>query len=120
MSCRLICAVTILALGFCGSEVRAGEKQDSFHWVNRPGESIDLLFGDRPVLRYMNAAHDTSTKDRHELTFKVFHHVLDPKTGHILLTGGAGLAADKTLLYPHHRGLFFGYNKITHDGQQGD
>jgi hypothetical protein len=91
-----------------------------FRWVEKPGESIDLFFADRPVLRYMNAAHDKTTKDKHELTFKVFHHVLDPKTGATLLTNGPGLTTDKTQLYPHHRGLFFGFNKISYDDQQCD
>jgi hypothetical protein len=92
----------------------------SFRWQEIPGESIDLWFGNRLVLRYMNAKHQSTPKDQHELTFKVFHHVLDPKEGKILLTSGPGLASDKTLLYPHHRGLFFGFNRISYAGHPCD
>jgi hypothetical protein len=68
----------------------------------------------------MDAPHDNSSKDKHELTFKVFHHVMDPKTGKTLLSNGAGLTSDKSQLYPHHRGLFFGFNKVKYDGKDAD
>ena len=55
-----------------------------FHWEEKPCESMDLFFADRPVLRYMKVAHDNSTKAKHEMTFKVFHHVFDPKTGKVI------------------------------------
>ena len=86
----------------------------TFHYTGGEGGSIDLLLQQRPVMRSMNAKHDASTKDTHELTFKPFHHVFDPATGKVLLTNGAGLAADKSLQYPHHRGLFFGWNVIKY------
>jgi hypothetical protein len=85
-----------------------------FKFVEKKGEYTDLLYGDRLVLRYMNAPHDTSGKDAHELSFKPFHHVFDPAGGKVQLTNGAGLAADKALLYPHHRGLFYAWNKVTY------
>ena len=72
----------------------------------------------KSVLRYMNAKHDATTKDTHELTFKPFHHVFDPATGKVLLTNGAGLAADKSLQYPHHRGLFMGWMSIKYGANQ--
>jgi hypothetical protein len=44
----------------------------------------------------------------------VYHHLFDP-TGEKLLTKGPGG------LFPHHRGLFFGYNRISYgDGQTAD
>jgi hypothetical protein len=91
-----------------------------FRFVEKPGEYVDLLFDDRPVLRYMNAPRDGSSKEAHELTFKPYHHVFDPQTGQTLLTSGAGLAADKSLLFPHHRGLFYGWNRISYNGHQAD
>ena len=86
----------------------------AFQFVERKGEYTDLLYGGRLVLRYMNKPHDTSSKDAHELSFKPFHHVFDPAEGKVQLTNGAGLAADKALLYPHHRGLFYAWNKVTY------
>ncbi|CAN5212950.1 hypothetical protein BH10PLA2_BH10PLA2_35130 [soil metagenome] len=102
------------------TKVRVLRNEQSFHWKEKPGESLDLLYGDRPVLRYMNAPHDPSTKAKHEMTFKVFHHVYDPTTGTTLLSNGAGLTTDKSQLFPHHRGLFFGFNKVSYDGKKAD
>jgi hypothetical protein len=102
------------------AESSVREDVPRFRFVEKPGEYVDLLFGDRPVLRYMNAPRDGSSKEAHELTFKPYHHVFDPQTGQTLLTSGAGLAADKSLLFPHHRGLFYGWNRISYNGQQAD
>src|ERR1700722_15892823 len=55
------------------------EKQFSF--VDEKGKHTDLLFGNRPMLRYINAPHDPSN---HFLTFKPFHHVFDPAEGKTL------------------------------------
>jgi hypothetical protein len=75
---------------------------------------VDITYGKKNVLRFMNAKRDGTTKDTHELTFKPFHHVFDPEKGETLLTNGAGLASNKALLYPHHRGLFFAFNKVSY------
>ncbi len=87
-----------------------------FKFVDKPGEYTDLLFDGRPVLRYVNAPHDPAN---HFLTFKPFHHVYDPATGKTLLTSGA-YPQEKQYLYPHHRGLFYGWNKITYGDKQAD
>jgi hypothetical protein len=92
----------------------AKESGDVFTWKDTPGEYTELSFGTRPVLRYVYRALDDSTKEKRDQTFKVFHHLYDP-TGKRLVTNGPGG------LYPHHRGLFFGFNKITYgDGKQVD
>lgn len=97
------------------------EPPTEFKFKVTDGEHVDVLYGSRPVLRYMNKPRDGTTKDTHELSFKPFHHVFDPKTGEKLLTNGAGLAANKDLLFPHHRGLFFAFNRInTGDKQDSD
>jgi hypothetical protein len=85
-----------------------------FHFVEEKGHHLDLLFGKRPVIRYVDAPHDPA---QHFLTFKPFHQVFDPVEGKTLLTSGAHPSA-KDGLYPHHRGLFFGFNKITYGTKQ--
>ena len=90
--------------------------QFAFKQVSK--EYADLTFDGKKVLRYMNVPRDATTKDTHELTFKPFHHVYDPATGETLLTNGAGLAADKANLFPHHRGLFFAFNKVSYGDQK--
>ena len=97
---------------------RSLAKLPSFHFTEEAGKPVDLLYGDRPVMRYMNAKHDATSKDTHELTFKPFHHVFDPATGKVLLTNGAGHAADKSLQFPHHRGLFMGWMTIKYGANQ--
>ncbi len=57
-----------------------------------------------------NLAHDA--KD-HYYTFKPFHNVYDPVKGEIVLTNSSA-KTDKDGLFPHHRGLFFGFNKVTY------
>jgi len=84
-----------------------------FKFVDEPGKHTDLLYDGRLVTRFINAPHDGTSKESHFLTFKPFHHVYDPATGKVELTSGA-LPQIKENLYPHHRGLFFGFNKITY------
>jgi hypothetical protein len=111
-------------------KLKAGETLDfSFPDVKRKppvlftqketkGEYVDVLFGDRPVLRYVNKPHDAKA---HYLTFKPFHQVFDPKDGKVMLSSGA-YNDPKDGLFPHHRGLFFGFNKISYeqDGKKVD
>ncbi len=89
-----------------------------FEFVEKKGEPTELLFvksGEkRKVLQYVNLPHDP--KD-HFLTFKPFHHVFDPIKGETLLTSGAYKKSSEGL-YPHHRGLFFGFNKITYGDKE--
>jgi len=85
----------------------AGE--ESFAWRDTLGESTELRFGARPVLRYMYKALDESSKEARDLTYKVFHHLYDP-SGTRLVTKGAGG------LFPHHRGLYYGFNKVSYGG----
>jgi hypothetical protein len=89
-----------------------------FRLFAEPGKHIDFKYDDRPVVRFACATHDTSSPDAHELTFKPFYHVYDPATGRTLLTNGPGLAKDKSQLYPHHRGLFYAFNKISYGDQK--
>jgi hypothetical protein len=83
---------------------------DAFGW---DAEGV-LAFGKRPVLRYMNAPLDESSGEARERTYKVFHHAYDPR-GERLLTKGAGGK------FTHHRGIFYGFNKVTYgDGKNCD
>lgn len=87
----------------------------SFAWKkNEADQQEDLLFGDRPVLRYMHAKLDETNKDTRYATMKVYHHVFDP-AGKRLVTKG-----ETTGAFPHHRGLFYGFNRISYDGKSAD
>lgn len=73
-----------------------------------------LSFDGRKVLQYFNLPRDA--KD-HYYTFKPFHNVYDPAKGEALLTNTSAKTA-KDGQFPHHRGLFFGFNKITYGEKQ--
>ncbi|MBX7168390.1 MAG: PmoA family protein [Pirellulales bacterium] len=96
---------------------RAAGPADAFAWHDTPGKHTDLVWhtaaGARPVLRYMYEAIDESSPARREETYKIYHHVFAPD-GTTLLTKGPGGR------YTHHRGLFFGYNRVSYDGKQAD
>ena len=80
-----------------------------FQWHDTAGEFAELRWGEQPVMRYMYQALDESSPAKREETYKVFHHVFDPADGSRLITKGAGGQ------YTHHRGVFFGFNKVSYD-----
>jgi hypothetical protein len=88
-----------------------------FRFADEKDGTTELLFDSRKVLQYFHPKHDP--KD-HYYTFKPFHNVYDPATGKVMLTNTSAKTA-KDGQFPHHRGLFFGFNKITYgDKRQAD
>lgn len=86
----------------------------SFAWTDKSGEYSELSFAGRPVMRYMYAPLDESSKEARAAMMKVYHHVYDPSGKRFVTKGSGGL-------FPHHRGLFFGFNKISYgEGQTAD
>jgi hypothetical protein len=85
--------------------------QTGFKWVDHLPDNSELYFGDRLVSRYMRTPYDPA-KGKREQTYKVYHHVFDPETGQVQLTKGPGSQ------FTHHRGLFFGFQKVTYGGTQ--
>jgi hypothetical protein len=83
----------------------------TFAWKDTAGKYMDLQYDGRNLLRYMYEPLDKSTKERREETMKVYHHVFDPASEKLLTKGPGGK-------FPHHRGLFFGFNKIVYDGKK--
>jgi hypothetical protein len=79
----------------------------AFAWKDEQNDSAQLSMGTRPVLRYMYKSLDESTKEARAETFKVYHHLYDPKGDRLVTKGPGGL-------FPHHRGLFFGFNQVTY------
>lgn len=85
------------------------KSRDGYHWRTTPGQHIELQAGDRPVLRYMHAAIDKTSKASRDLTYKVYHHLFSPDGSKLVTKGPGGL-------FPHHRGLFYGFNRISYAG----
>ena len=89
-----------------------------FTWRDHPGDHTDLMFGERPILTYHYERLDESTPASRVRTYKVFHHVYSPK-GDRIVTGG--LNDDPKVHSPHHRGIFYGFNRITYgNGKRAD
>lgn len=78
----------------------------AFTYAEKEGALPQFDFGGKPVLKFFNTPLDESSPAARSKTFKVYHHLFD-ETGVQLTNGPEGK-------FPHHRGLFFGYNKITY------
>jgi hypothetical protein len=85
-----------------------------YEFQETAGEHVDLAYNGRKVLRYVNKPW---TEENHYLTFKPFHQMFDPAEGKNLLSSGAH-PNTKDYLFPHHRGLFFGFNRISYGDKQ--
>ncbi len=106
---NLFCAVDNLA--------RPQPPQETFVWKDTKGRHADLFFANRPVLRYMYQAYDDSTPDQRNQTYKVFHHLFDPSGQRLVTNGGytdENITDPKKLLYPHHRGVQFGFSRCSY------
>src|SRR5436190_7584765 len=65
-------------------------------------------------MRYMYSKLDEQTKEARSATFKPYHHVYDPSGKRLMTKGPGGL-------FPHHRGIFFGFNRISYgEGKKAD
>jgi Methane oxygenase PmoA len=105
------------------AEIRGGSgaAMAAYQFWWKQGETEDTLTLSTPdkaakikdVLRYVHPKLDESNGKAREETFKVYHHVYSPD-GNVLLTKGVGG------LYTHHRGIFYGFMKVTHDGVTDD
>ncbi|MGI9457827.1 MAG: DUF6807 family protein, partial [Aeoliella sp.] len=107
----ILSVFTILLISSCA---RGDEKSPSgLHWVDTPGEHLELQFGNDPIVRYMYSTLDESSPETRQQTYKPYLHVFEGN-GRALTKGPGGL-------YPHHRGIYFGFNKITYgDGKKCD
>ncbi|HID77933.1 MAG TPA: hypothetical protein EYP56_18290 [Planctomycetaceae bacterium] len=112
--------VVVRELHFILPELRRGESlelkaelgpeapaAEGFRWHDNAGMYAELRYGDRAVIRYMYEALDSSSPEARQRTYKVFHHLYDPAGTRLVTKGPGGL-------YSHHRGLFYGFNRISY------
>ncbi len=91
-----------------------------FRWLGKVGENEQLVLTRSgtltPYLQYMHHPYDATSREARDRSYKVFHHLYDP-TGERLVTNG-GFAdpaiQDQKLLFPHHRGIMYGFNKCSY------
>jgi len=90
-----------------------------FAWTDADGDKPMLTFEGKPVLEYVRPKFDPSQTPPKKSaianpTIKVYHHLYD-ESGKVRLTNGPDGQ------YPHHRGIYFGFNRISYgDKQQAD
>ena len=118
LPCPAIAIGLVLAAAFGASPCVAEEKApvtESFTFADKVGEYLDVLLNGKPVARYVYA-FDKSTPARITETCKPFLHVFDAEGKGIITNGPSGNFPEKAL-YPHHRGIFIGWQKIGVDGK---
>ena len=103
-------------LAFAASGVAAD--QPGFAWIDPDGKQPVLTYAGKKVLEYVRPTFDPAQTPAKKdptanPTIKVYHHLYD-ETGTVRLTNGP------EGMYPHHRGIFYGFNKISYDGHQAD
>jgi hypothetical protein len=104
-----------LSIGALG----AARGADGIRFEDKLAECLDLLFDGTRVLRYMYD-YDPSTPQRRFETYKPFLHVYD---GAQRLTNGPDDESEylrSKIRYPHHRGIFIGWNRLTFEGKRYD
>jgi hypothetical protein len=83
-----------------------------FAWHDHPGHHAELLFVKRPVVTYHYERLDESSPASRVRTYKVFHHLYSPRGDQVVTNG---LSDDPKVHSPHHRGIFYGFNRISYD-----
>lgn len=86
-----------------------------FTWNDTAGKHLELTFQNRALARYVYEAIDTSSPERREETYKPFCHLYSSHWKHYgeLLTKGPGGK------FTHHRGVFYGFSKISYTDGAG-
>ena len=103
--------------------LKVTDPSKEFHFKEIDDAYTELWRGSRPVFRYVRRAYDNSSEANRDKTYKVFHHLFDPTGTRIVTNGGQSDPGSegKKLLYPHHRGLMYAFNKITYgNGKKAD
>lgn len=101
---RFFAVLACLALS-----VPAVAAEPGFQLRDQPGEHLDVVYDGRTVARYMYA-FDT---DRWTDTYKPYLHVMNAEGDQPITKGPGGQ-------FPHHRGIFIGYNRLAWDGSTYD
>jgi len=93
--------------------VSDGQSVSSFHFKNQVGKVSKLNLDSRSIMRYMYEDLDRSSPDHIGETYKIYRHVYGPAGSRYVTEGTGGLV-------PHHRGLCFGFNRISYRDQKAE
>jgi hypothetical protein len=103
---RLAATAVLLALSVAVTASPGAAADKGFAFQEQPGQHLDVTFDGRVVARYMTE-FDPQRLDE---TAKPYLHVMDAAGKQPITKGLGGL-------YPHHRGIFIGYSRLTVEGQ---
>jgi hypothetical protein len=109
---RRLCAATLGLVVSCSAISSSPAAAEEGLRATVTPEHVDFNADGKLVARFMTS-HDTSTPERHTDTYKPYLHVFAPTSGTRLTKGSGGQ-------FPHHRGIFVGYNKIDVGGKKYD
>ncbi len=104
MSIRPIISCLILVCSFISAVHGADWTLSQGVNPEGPGKAVDIQFGDRKVARFIHG----------EGQFKPYLHVFG-EAGELLTNGGLDSNGKPTGQFPHHRGIYIGWNKIASD-----
>lgn len=104
-----------LAACLLAAAVAATTAKAEFTWTDTPGKHLELAHDGNPVARYVYEPIDESSPERREETFKPFCHLYFHQWNHYgnLLTKGPGGK------FTHHRGVFYGFSRISYADASG-
>ncbi|MEZ6139797.1 MAG: DUF6807 family protein [Zavarzinella sp.] len=91
----------------------SAKNTEGFTWKDAEGDAPVLFAKDKQVLAYVRPKFDPNPKALTNPTFKVYHHLYD-ESGTVRLTNGPEGR------FPHHRGIYFGFNRISYNGKSAD
>ncbi|MDF1656016.1 MAG: PmoA family protein [Verrucomicrobiales bacterium] len=84
-----------------------------FSWKDTEGKYLDLTHGSRSIARYVYEPVDDSSIERRNETYKPFCHIYQWWSGDNFITKGPGGK------YPHHRGIYYGFSRISYTDDAG-
>lgn len=84
-----------------------------FSWKDTGGKYLDLTHGSRSIARYVYEPIDDSSTERRDETYKPFCHLYEWWSRDSFLTKGPGGK------YTHHRGIFYGFSRISYTDEAG-
>ena len=101
--CLQACVVIVIG-GFCTAALGAGWSIAEGPNKGGPGKQVLVSADGKPVARFVHG----------EGQFKPYLHVYGEE-GELLTNAGLDAAGKAAGKYPHHRGIFIGWNKLTSD-----
>jgi len=117
---RPLVLAAAVALSGIGAAFAPSNASAEFAWSDTEGKHLDLTYRGRAVARYVYEAIDLSSEERREETYKPFCHLFRPGRPDELLTNGPSGPDGPESRFPHHRGIYYGFSRISYTDAAGE